>query len=179
MKPDWDELGEKYENSKKVLIGDVDCTVDDSKQLCEDQGVKGYPTLKYYVPGDPTGSVYEGDRSLDELKKFVKTLGPPCGPKHMSKCNEEQKETVKAYLATPVDELATKLAETEKELAEAEAAHDELLKGLQEQFKASDEKVKALKAKSDPEIKLMRLVVANLTETAAATVETSAAKAEL
>jgi len=50
---------------------------------------------------------------------------------------------------------------------------------LQEQFKASDEKVKALKAKSDPEIKLMRLVVANLTETAAATVETSAAKAEL
>ena len=65
MKPDWDELGEKYENSKKVLIGDVDCTLEDSKKLCEEQGVTGYPTIKYYNPGDREGPVYEGDRSLE------------------------------------------------------------------------------------------------------------------
>ena len=38
MKPDWDDLGETFENSKKVLIGDVDCTVEGNKQLCEEQG---------------------------------------------------------------------------------------------------------------------------------------------
>ena len=99
MKPDWDDLGEKYENSKKVLIGDVDCTVEGNKKLCEDQGVTGYPTLKYYVPGDKTGEVCEGDRSLAAMKTFVKTLGPPCSPSHWSKCNDEQKEQLKAALA--------------------------------------------------------------------------------
>jgi len=45
MKPDWDTLGEKYEDSKKVLIGDVDCT-GSGKKTCERFGVEGYPTLK-------------------------------------------------------------------------------------------------------------------------------------
>ena len=26
MKPDWDSLGSEYADSKKVVIGDVDCT---------------------------------------------------------------------------------------------------------------------------------------------------------
>ena len=38
--------GDEYENSKKVLIGDVDCTVEANKQLCEDQAVEGYPTAR-------------------------------------------------------------------------------------------------------------------------------------
>ena len=47
MKPDWDELGEEFENSKKVLIGDVDCTTDGGKPVCERFKVEGYPTIKY------------------------------------------------------------------------------------------------------------------------------------
>lgn len=31
-----------------MLIGSVDCTSDDSKELCEKYGVSGYPTLKYF-----------------------------------------------------------------------------------------------------------------------------------
>lgn len=47
MKPDWDDLGETFENSKKVIIGDVDCTADSGKSICEKYGVQGYPTLKF------------------------------------------------------------------------------------------------------------------------------------
>ena len=124
MKPDWDELGEKYENSKKVIIGDVDCTEDQNVKLCEEHGVTGYPTLKSYTPGDREGEVYEGDRSLAGLKKHVKTLGPPCGPKHLSKCTAEQKVALEGYMATPLPELSTKLASEQKEVADAQAAHD-------------------------------------------------------
>ena len=39
MKPDWDDLGEKFEKSKRVLIGDVDCT-SSGQELCEEIGVR-------------------------------------------------------------------------------------------------------------------------------------------
>ena len=163
MKPDWDELGEKFEKSKKVLIGDVDCTKDDNKDLCEKQGVKGYPTLKYYVPGDRDGEIYEGGRTLDDFKKFVKTLGPPCGPTHLSKCTDEQKETLLRYLATPVEELQAQAAEAQKTLEDAKTAHDELLKSLQAQFEESSKKMQALDAEKGPPLKLMKAAIANLT----------------
>ena len=45
IKPDWDALGDVYEDSKTVVIADVDCTAA-GKSLCEKFGVKGYPTIK-------------------------------------------------------------------------------------------------------------------------------------
>jgi len=176
MKPDWDDLGETFENSKKVLIADVDCTVDANKQLCEDHGVKGYPTIKYYNPGDRDGVVYEGDRSLPELKKFCKTLGPPCSPTHLNKCTAEQKVELASYLAMPVDELSAKIAADKKELEDTEATHNALLKELQDKFQESENALKALKDAKAPALKLMKVALTNLTAAAAAPAE---AKEEL
>ncbi|EOD11964.1 hypothetical protein EMIHUDRAFT_257283, partial [Emiliania huxleyi CCMP1516] len=76
MKPDWDSLASTFEDSKKVLIADVDCTTG-GKPLCEKYGVRGYPTIKYFNPPDEEGEDYKGGRSLDELKKFAENeLGP-------------------------------------------------------------------------------------------------------
>ena len=41
LKPEWDKLAENV----NVLIGEVDCTVE--VELCQEHGVKGYPTIKY------------------------------------------------------------------------------------------------------------------------------------
>jgi hypothetical protein len=161
MKPDWDELGETFENSKKVVIGDVDCTVEGNKQLCEEQGVKGYPTLKYYTPGDRMGEVYEGSRDLKALKAFAKSLGPPCGPAHPKRCTDEQKAMLDEFLAQPADSLAKQAEESAEKLAAAKKEHEALLEELQAKYKASDEGLKQLEASVAPPLKLMRTVLAH------------------
>merc|ERR1719262_1104691 len=73
MKPAWDELGTFYQGSANVVIGDVDCTADDAKKICEDEGIKGFPTIMYYTESNgKDGEKYEGGRDLKALKKFVK-----------------------------------------------------------------------------------------------------------
>ena len=51
------------------MVGDVDCTV--HQALCGDNGVRGYPTIKYWKAG--AESAYQGGRDFDALKKFVES----------------------------------------------------------------------------------------------------------
>ena len=39
--------------------------------MCSDNGVRGYPTLKFYKPGDQEGEKYQGGRDIDALAAFV------------------------------------------------------------------------------------------------------------
>lgn len=89
MKPAWDKLAVAFQGSPTVLIADVDCTTDGGKQVCEDNGVKGYPTIKYFNESNgKEGATFDGGRDFKALKKFVKkTLG---GVER--KCNVETKE---------------------------------------------------------------------------------------
>jgi|EP00908_Phaeocystis_cordata_P003232 protein disulfide-isomerase A6 len=156
MKPDWDALGEKYEKSKKVLIGDCDCT-GSCKGTCEKMGVEGYPTIKYFNPPDTEGESYDGGRSLKELKKFAKTLGPGCTVDTWdSNCSEKQKAELQPYLDMPAEELAAAVSSTQGELTAAQTAHDELLKSLQSQFEQSEKTLKELKDSLQPKLKLMK-----------------------
>jgi len=134
----------------------VDCTADSGKKLCEKYGVEGYPTLMYFNPPDTEPEKYEGGRSLKELKKFVKTLGPACTADTWENCSKKQKEELQPYLDIPAEELAKSLADYQTQLKETQTAHDTLMESLQSQYKASDEKLKALKDELAPKIKLMK-----------------------
>ena len=71
MKPDWDKLISQFKDSSSVLIADVDCTAG-GKSLCDEVGVKGYPTIKH---GDPNNlEDYKGGRDFSALEKFAKGL---------------------------------------------------------------------------------------------------------
>jgi len=83
MAPDWEKLADDWAGHEVGLIAEVDCTTD-GKPLCDQNGVKGFPTLKY---GDPSAlEDYQGGRTFNDLAEFalansarsLKVLPPIC-----------------------------------------------------------------------------------------------------
>jgi len=156
MKPDWDSLASAFEDSKKVVIADVDCTAG-GKPLCDKYGVRGYPTIKYFNPPDEEGEDYKGGRDLAAMKKFAETeLGPGCSVDAKENCSEQQLKDLDKYIAMDPAERETKMTEMKAALKKAEDDHNELLKTLQAQFKESQDGLEKLKEESAPVIKLLK-----------------------
>lgn len=141
MKPAWDQLGSEFKDSKSVIIGDVDCTVE--KDLCSKHGVRGYPTIKYYnAGGSQEGEKYEGGRDFDALKEFAsKNLGPTCGPKNMDLCDDEQKAKIEELQKMSAEDRAAAIKVHEDAIEEAEKTFKSALEELQATYeKISKEK---------------------------------------
>jgi hypothetical protein len=147
MKPDWDKLMGEYKSHASILIADVDCTAD-GKDLCEEIGVQGFPTIKY---GDPNNlEDYEGGRSFKDLQKFAKdNLGPRCGPANLDLCDAEKKAQIDGFMKMPIADLEAKVEEQDEALKKLDSDQEEFLKGLQEQYetkqKETEEGKKAIK----------------------------------
>jgi len=71
LAPTWEELAKTLSSEGKVKIAHVDCTLEENKELCNDQEVEGYPTLFLYKNGVKV-SEYNGSRVLEDLIEFVK-----------------------------------------------------------------------------------------------------------
>jgi len=111
MKPAWDQLGDAYAGSSSVLIADVDCTSDEGQSVCNDNGVSGYPTIKYFTAETgKKGEDYSGGRSFDDFDKFVKEkLAKKCDPKTREDCDDREKEYIDKMLAKGQEKIATEL----------------------------------------------------------------------
>lgn len=122
MKPDWDKLMDAYAGSATQLVADVDCTTG-GKPLCESNGVRGYPTIKY---GDPDNlEDYQGGRDYAALKAFAdENLKPMCGPMNIDLCDDAKKAEINTFLAMSPDDLAAAISKEEEKLTAA----DELFK---------------------------------------------------
>merc|ERR1719410_948743 len=116
MKPDWDKLIEAFADSKTAGVFDVDCTAE-GKPLCDANGVRGYPTIKW---GDPSNlEDYQGGRSYDDLKKFAdENLKPMCSPSNIDLCDDEKKAEIEKFTAMGADELDKMISGKEKEQEE-------------------------------------------------------------
>lgn len=66
----WEQLGKKFFLNENVRIAKVDCTLNVSKELCNEQEIDGFPTLYLYRDGRKI-SEYNGSRNLDDLYEFV------------------------------------------------------------------------------------------------------------
>eukprot|EP00746_Dinoflagellata_sp_MGD_P162862 gnl/MRDRNA2_/MRDRNA2_90606_c0_seq1.p1 gnl/MRDRNA2_/MRDRNA2_90606_c0~~gnl/MRDRNA2_/MRDRNA2_90606_c0_seq1.p1 ORF type:complete len:149 (+),score=45.11 gnl/MRDRNA2_/MRDRNA2_90606_c0_seq1:20-466(+) len=114
MKPAWDKLGDAYADSSSVLVADVDCTSDGGKPVCNERGVSGFPTIKYYTTEKPDGEKYQGGRDFDSLDKFVKeNLLAKCDPKTKENCNDKEKEYIDKMTAKGADAIPKELKRLE------------------------------------------------------------------
>jgi hypothetical protein len=160
MKPAWDKLIAEFKDSKTAMVGDVDCTAD-GKSLCDEIGVRGYPTIKH---GDPNNlEDYKGGRDFDSLKKFAEdNLGPTCGPANLDLCDDAKKAEIETFSKMSASELDASIKEKTETMEKLETDFKEFVEGLQKRYTESSEK----KDKDVEEIKnsglgLMKAVAAH------------------
>jgi len=159
MKPDWDKLMDAFADSKTALVADVDCTAE-GKPLCDANGVRGYPTIKW---GDPSAlEDYKGGRDFDALKKFAdENLKPMCSPANIDLCDAEKKAEIEKFQAMSADDLAAAIAEKEKEMEAAEETFKNGVQELQNTYqKLMEDKEKTLEDIKQSGLGLMKAVKA-------------------
>ena len=93
LAPTWDELAQKVDADKstKATIAKVDCTK--AQSVCQDNGVKGYPTLAYFRKGEKVES-YRGGRALKDLSDFVASMSGGDKTEKKEEVTEDAKDSV-------------------------------------------------------------------------------------
>jgi len=160
MKPAWDKLMAEFKDSKTALVADVDCTAD-GKALCNEVGVRGYPTIKY---GDPNSlEDYKGGRDFDALKKFAEAnLGPTCGPANLDLCDAEKKAAIDKFSKMSASELEAAIKEKTDAMEKLESDFKSFVDGLQKQYTdASEKKEKDVEEVKNSGLGLMKAVAAH------------------
>merc|ERR1719183_1709916 len=132
MKPAWDKLSKEYADSATAGVYDVDCTAA-GKPLCDSNGVRGFPTIKW---GDPNSlEKYEGGRDFDSLQKFAQeNLKPVCSPANIDLCDDAKKKEIETFQAMSADELKAAIAEKVAEQEEAEKTFKSEVEKLQKKY---------------------------------------------
>mmetsp|Transcript_31753 Transcript_31753/g.66567 ORF Transcript_31753/g.66567 Transcript_31753/m.66567 type:complete len:219 (+) Transcript_31753:243-899(+) len=143
LKPDWDKLMDEFAGSASQLVADVDCTTE-GKPLCDEAGVKGFPTLKWGDPSDLQD--YQGGRSLDDLKKFAtENLKPLCSVKNIDLCDADKKAEIEKYQSMDTAALLAAVVAEEKKLEAAEEFFKSEVQKLQDTYsKLSEDKEKTI-----------------------------------
>jgi len=99
MANDWKKAGLKYnKEGSEVVIAEADCTGENAKKVCSDQGVRGYPTLKHFENGEEKSGA-QIPRNLKGIGAYVdeKCLGlepkveEPAKPKSQDAAPETHK----------------------------------------------------------------------------------------
>ena len=122
----------KFADSPTALIADVDCTTD-AKALCDANGVRGYPTLKY---GDPSAlEDYQGGRDMESLTKFAEeSLKPVCSPSNIDLCDDAKKAEIKKFADMAPADLDKLIADKEAEMDAAETNFKDEVQKLQDAY---------------------------------------------
>jgi len=71
LSPIWEEVAKDYASEPNVLIAKVDAEAEKSKATAQEQGVKSYPTIKYFPKGSTTPEPYEGGRTEEAILDFM------------------------------------------------------------------------------------------------------------
>ena len=147
----WEDLAESFENAPRFQVASVDCADDrpmGGKAICARFGVDTLPTFLYFLPGDPTGAVYEGEREIGVFREFATLLSAMCVVSRLDGCTDAQKTDLKPYLSMPITRLRSQvvtfemdMAKLREELARAESEYE--LARTSSELKRNEANVKA------------------------------------
>ena len=160
LKPDWDKLIDEFSSSSTQLVADVNCTTE-GKPLCDANGVKGFPTLKWGDPSDLQD--YQGSRSYNDLKKFAEeNLKPICSVTNIDLCDAEKKAEIEKYMAMDAAALEAAVKAEEKKLDEAEETFKAEVQKLQDKYQQlTEEKEKIVADVKGAGLGMMKSVMKN------------------
>jgi len=164
MKPDWDKLMAEWKDSTSGGVFDVDCTTG-GKSLCEQHGVRGYPTIKWGDLSDLQD--YKGGRSLADLKKFAsENLKPVCSPGNLDLCDADKKKQIEEMMAMSDGDLEAKIKEGKAEESKLEETFKTEVKALQTKYEQlQKDKEEGLKKVKESGLGLMQAVAAHKKKT--------------
>ena len=72
LAPIWEELGTAFKDNANIVIAKFDSTANEADGV----EVRGYPTLIFYPRDNKAGVTYDGDRTLEPLKKWLEENSP-------------------------------------------------------------------------------------------------------
>jgi len=137
-------LAKAFKESDVVGVYDVDCTAA-GQPLCGKWGVKGYPTIKYWLAGSKSAKDYQGPREYNGLKSFVdSTFKAACNGLTGKGCNDQEKRYIEKTKEKSAEELAEEKKTKEQELKALKKERDDAEKELKEKHKKWKSKETAL-----------------------------------
>jgi len=71
LAPVWEKVATDFASEPNVLIAKIDAEAENSKATAQEQGVTGYPTIKFFPKGQTEPEPYSGARSEEALVDFV------------------------------------------------------------------------------------------------------------
>lgn len=71
LAPVWDSLAEDFIREPNVVIGKVDSDSEGSSKITQEQGIGGYPTIKFFPRGSKEPIEYSGARTEDAFVSYV------------------------------------------------------------------------------------------------------------
>ncbi|KAI9713059.1 MAG: Protein disulfide-isomerase-like 2-2 [Bogoriella megaspora] len=71
LAPTWESLAQTFVLEPNVTIAKVDAEAPNAKATAQEQGVKSYPTIKFFPKGSTESQAYEGGRSEGDFVSFL------------------------------------------------------------------------------------------------------------
>ena len=71
LAPTWETLANDYLRESDVVIAKVDAEAENAKTLTKEQGISGFPTIKFFPKGSKEPEPYQGARSEAAFVAFL------------------------------------------------------------------------------------------------------------
>lgn len=71
LAPIWEQVATDFAAENGVVVAKIDAEAENSKATAQDQGVKSYPTIKFFPRGSTEPEAYTGGRTENDILSFL------------------------------------------------------------------------------------------------------------